>query len=284
MVADATLTLMSLIDSVLEKACNPMPMRAIFFRRLLSRFPIRSFSTRLRAGAFQRPWYAWSLYAAALEAKSLGYQATTVLELGVAGGNGLVTLCDYRDEIVKELGVQIHIVGLDAGTGLPESSDPRDLLYVWPSGSFEMDVPKLKRRLNGRADVILGDVAVTAKQVSFPPDAPLGAIMFDLDMYTSTRDAFALFLHDNLLPRVWCYFDDIVGDESHAYSDEIGVRAAIKEFNAAWNPMERHLSQAYVFKNQFPEEWHQRIYVYHNMKHRHYNTCMSDHKHTLELV
>ena len=195
-----------------------------------------------------------------------------------------MTLCDYRDEIVKELGIQIHIQGLDAGTGLPESSDPRDLLYVWPPGSFEMDVAKLKRRLNGRAEVILGDVAVTAKQVSFPADAPLGAIMFDLDMYTSTKDAFALFLHDNLLPRVWCYFDDIVGDESHAYSDEIGVRAAIKEFNASWSPLEKHLSQAYVFKNQFPEEWHQRIYVYHNMKHPHYNTCLSDQKHTLKLV
>ena len=55
MFANATLTWMSLIDSVLEKACNPMPMRAIFFRRLLTRFPIRRFATRLRAGAFRDP-------------------------------------------------------------------------------------------------------------------------------------------------------------------------------------------------------------------------------------
>jgi len=261
-----------------------MPIRTIILRRLLTRFPIGSFESRLRACGFERPWYAWCLFSAAVEAKALGHHAMTAIELGVAGGSGLLTLCNYRDQVAREIGLEIVIQGLDAGTGLPKSSDSRDLLYLWPSGSFEMNIPKLQERIKGRAEICLGDVGQTTQTMKIRPDAPVGAIMFDLDYYSSTLGAFAIFSRTELLPRVWCYFDDISGDSAHAYTDRIGVRAAIGEFNAGRGPLENHVSQAYAFKDQAEEEWHKRIYAYHNMKHPDYNRCLSDHKHVLELV
>ena len=272
---------MASLDRIIRRVGDPMLARRII-RKILTRFRVGSYEARLAVGAFERPWYAWCLYYAATEAKALGYKAMTAIELGVAGGNGLLALCRYRDEVEREVGVKIIIYGLDAGTGLPASSDSRDILYCWPAGSFEMDQSKLERRLKGAAALIIGDVAKTVMEVPFAPSAPLGAVLFDLDLYTSTRDAFALFGRP-VLPRVWCYFDDITGYPENVYSDYTGVRMAIREFNGE-RTQERHLSQAYVFKDQAPEEWHQRIWVYHFLAHPDYNRCLSDHKHTLNLT
>jgi hypothetical protein len=275
---------MSLLDRSITLAGSPIPFRTRILRKLLRRFPVGSFAARLRAGGFERPALAFCLYNAALEAKALGHTAFTALEFGVAGGSGLLILCKYRDQIEAELNIKIHLIGLDAGSGLPQSTDPRDLLYCWPAGSFEMDIPRLEARLAGRAQVVIGNVSTTARQLVIPADAPLGAISFDLDYYTSTRDAFAIFEQQHILPRVWIYFDDVAGVEDHAYSDSIGVRAAIREFNAARPSTDSHLSQAYAFKYHAPEQWHQQIYIYHRLSHPDYNRCLSDHKHTLTLT
>jgi hypothetical protein len=271
------------MDRIIRLAADPTLGRRIV-RKLLQRFPLGSFETRLEVGAFERPWYAWCLYYAALEAIALGHTAITALEIGVAGGNGLVQLCKLRDQVEAETSIRIFIHGLDSGNGLPESSDARDLPYCWPARSFKMDYVKLIQRLSGRAEIVLGDVAQTAKQLSIPAEAPLGAIMFDLDYYTSTRDAFALLEHPNLLPRVWCYFDDIDGTPEAVLSDCTGVRAAIRQFNAGRPEMEGHLSQAYVFRHHYPEGWHQQIWVYHRMNHPDYNRFVLDIRHAPELA
>lgn len=270
-------------DRLLRLAAHPT-LRTRVVQKFLTRFPLGSFETRLRIGAFDRPWYAWCLYYAALEAKALGHRAITAIELGVAGGSGLICLCQHRDAVERETNIRIFVKGLDAGTGLPATSDPRDLLYCWPAGSFEMDLRKLETRLEGRAQIVLGDVASTARELEIPPDAPLGALMFDLDLFTSTRDAFALLEHANLLPRVWCYFDDILGYPDNAYSDYTGERGAIRQFNASKSETGSHLSQAYAFRGNIPEEWHQQIYVYHATNHPDYNRCLSKEKHTLGLA
>jgi len=271
------------MDRIIRRMADPT-LRRRMVRKLLKRFPLGSFDTRLEVGAFERPWYAWCLYHAALEAKALGHAAITAIELGVAGGNGLVQLCEIQDQVQAETGIRIFTQGLDGGTGLPETSDARDLLYCWPAGSFPMDYVKLTQRLRGRADIVIGDVAQTAKQLSIRADAPLGAVLFDLDFFTSTRDAFALLEHPNVLPRVWCYFDDIVGTPDGVFSDYTGVRAAIRQFNANKSEREAHLSQAYVFRNHYPEEWHQLIYVYHRMTHPDYNRRLSHQKLVLDLT
>jgi hypothetical protein len=278
---------MPLIDRIVDIACRPVPLRALFFRRLFTRWPMGSYQTRLNAGAVERPYYAWCLYHAAVEAKALGHKAMTVVELGVAGGNGILCLLKQSQTIGKELGIEIQVTGFDAGSGLPDSEDPRDLLYCWPAGSFEMDREALERRIAGRAELVFGDVRATVGTWNPRPDAPLGAVLFDLDLYSSTLGAFALLEKSSVLPRVWCYFDDICGYPDHASSDRIGEREAVRHFNLDRERqiLEDHLSIAYTFKSRVPESWHQQIYIYHRMSHPDYNRCLSSiEKHQLPLT
>jgi hypothetical protein len=149
-----------------------------------------------------------------------------------------------------------------------------------------MDRDTLEKRLGGQAQLVLGDLASTAAQWSAEPEAPLGAVMFDLDFYTSTMAAFSLLKKRNVLPRLWCYFDDVSGGPDNAYTDNIGVREAIREFNL--DPERRtvndHLSPAYTFMGLQPEAWHNQIYMYHRLSHPDYRTCLSGEKHQLGLT
>jgi hypothetical protein len=267
---------MNQIDYWISQLSRPVPIRALVMRKLLRKWKLGSFETRLRASAVNRPHYAWCLYYAALQAKGLGYRAITVVELGVAGGNGLICLCDLRDEVKKALGIDIVIVGFDAGSGLPESTDPRDVLYFWPAGSFTMNRGALEARIAGRAELVIGDISKTAQTWNPSPGAPLGAILFDLDLYSSTTGAMTLLTKQNVLPRIWCYFDDISGGPENAFTDSVGEREAIKQFNLLpeRRSLRDHLSPAYSFKYAIPESWHQQIYLYHRMSHPQYNQCL----------
>lgn len=276
---------MQVVDKFVKISTVPVPLRAVLMRKLLTRFPVGSYLSRLAGGAVERPWYGFCLYQAALEAKLLGHSSVTAVELGVAGGNGLICLCKHRDEIEKLLDIQIAILGFDTGAGLPVTTDSRDLLYCWPAQSFRMDRDRLERRLEGRAELIIGDVQQTVSTWSSSSASPLGAVFFDLDFYTSTRDALGLLLKANVLPRTWCYMDDISGYPENAYSDSIGVRAAIREFNLAQDRdiLRDHLSQAFVFKGSWPDAWHQQIYIYHRLSHPQYDLCLSRTAHELQL-
>jgi hypothetical protein len=268
---------MTAVDRFISIATHPIPLRTVLFRRLLRRWPIGSYRARLYGGAVDRPGYGWCVYHAAVEARALGHRAMTVVELGVAGGNGLVCLLEQQKEIQRDLGIEILVAGFDAGTGLPATGDPRDLLYCWPTGSFEMDQTALERRIGGQAELVIGDVRSTIAAWMPRADAPLGAIFFDLDLYSSTASAFALLEKVNVLPRIWCAFDDICGFPEDATADRIGEREAIREFNRSprRDVQKDHLSQAYTFRGLVPEEWHQHIYIYHRMNHPDYNRCLS---------
>jgi hypothetical protein len=275
----------SFLDSAVRLTTYPLPLRTIIFRRLLRKIPIGSYKTRIHSYAVNRPHYGWCLYHASVEAKSLGYKAITAIEFGVAGGNGIVSLCEHKQEIARELGIEVVVVGFDSGTGLPETNDPRDLLYFWPARSFELDQNALKKRIGCRAELVLGNVADTIKDWQPRADAPIGAIMFDLDFYTSTMASFNIFTKPNVLPRVWCYFDDIRGDPENAYSDSIGEREAIKQFNLDTEREKEndHLSPAFTFKGLPLEAWQLDIYLYHRMNHPSYNACPTQGKMQLHL-
>lgn len=277
---------MKLADRFVDLATRSVPLRTLIFRRFLMRFPIGSWERRLRSAAVRRPHYAWCLYYAALQAKGLGYHAITVVELGVAGGNGLLCLCDHANHVLKELGVEIRLTGFDSGGGLPTTRDIRDLHYVWPAGSFEMDRAALESRLAGRANLIFGNVSETIPRWQPPAEAPLGCVMFDLDLYTSTRDALPLLTKANVLPRMWCYFDDIRGYPDMALTDYIGEGAAIREFNddPQRSVLRDNISPARVFHGIPHEPWHEQIYIYHRLTHPQYDICLSQTKHQLKLV
>lgn len=267
---------MDILDRIITRVAHPVPLRTQLIRKVLRRWPLGSYLARLDAGAVDRPNYGLCMYRAAEEAKALGYKAMTAIELGVAAGNGILNMCMHREEIWKALGIEIRLIGFDSGAGLPPTEDPRDVRYYWPPGSFEMDRGLLEKLLAGRAELIFGDVADTVSVWQGQADAPLGAILFDLDLYTSTTAALGLLTKENLLPRVWCYFDDVIGYPENAFADGTGEREAIREFNLApeRKVIQDILSPARVFKARVPESWHQQIYLYHRLSHPDYNKCL----------
>ncbi len=120
----------------------------------------------------------------------------------------------------------------DVGTGTREATDYRDLPHVWAKGFHKMDVGRLRARLT-TAQLILGDVARTSNAwVSREDVVPIGFIGFDFDYYTSTVHALQVFdgPHRTRLPRVFCYFDDVIWPEHAYYNDFVGELLAINEF------------------------------------------------------
>lgn len=156
-----------------------------------------------------RPHYETILYESCIEAKKLGYEEVSVLELGVAGGNGIISLEKYKKKIEKYLDIKITIYGFDSGEGLPEADSYKDLPFIWKKEFFKVDKNELEKRIDSK--VIYGDVKDTVDQfVAFSPKN-ISAIFFDLDYYSSTKNFLNQInkLEQYLCPRVYCYFDDV---------------------------------------------------------------------------
>jgi hypothetical protein len=196
----------------------------------------------------------------------------SVIEFGVAGGAGLVSMERIAEAAESMIGIQIEVHGFDTGTGIPKTMDYRDCPNIWLDGQFPMDAAALRRELH-RAKLHLGRVDTTVPEFVYGTFAPVAFVSFDLDLYSSTRDALKLFEgeYDWVLPRVVCYFDDIIW---LTYSDFNGERLAIREFNDRW-PM-RKLSPIYGLKYLVPPEarhspWPELIYLAHFFEHPLYN-------------
>jgi hypothetical protein len=260
---------------------NPLRPLAVAASR---RLRLGSFADRVRIGAFERPNYAYCVFHAADLARKLGYTKISVAEFGVAGGNGLVLLERYADAVAEEIGIQIEVYGFDTGTGLPDPVDYRDLPYHWQPGFFRMDEERLRRRLRN-ARLVIGDLRETAETFfDTHQPAPLAAVMHDLDFYSSTQVALTMFEANEQyrLPRVFCYFDDVVGEETELYNDFTGERLAIAEFNE--RNKTKKLSPAYhLITRADREQWYHQIYVLHDFEHRHYNRFVSETNQQLPL-
>ena len=191
---------------------------------LLKRVPFLSYPTRVKYEAVDRPYYAYPLWHAARLAKGLGHDSVRVIEFGVAWGRGLLCLERHAKEVEKHLGIRVEIYGFDTGHGLPPPEDFRDIPYFWTESMFAMDREALERKLS-KAKLILGNVSETVAQFAKGYDpAPIGAIIIDLDFYSSTRDAFRLmdFCRDRMLPRAYFFFDDIIGDDAALMNPYVG--------------------------------------------------------------
>jgi hypothetical protein len=135
-----------------------------------------------------------------------------------------------------------------------------------------MDEQKLRRRLK-RAQLKIGLVEDTAAAFIESKPAPVGFISFDLDLYSSTVQAFAILKADEklLMPRIYCYFDDILG---FTYGHHNGERLAIKEFNDT--RAKRQISKIYGLCFYLPQTekdaaWPEKMYLAHILDHSLYN-------------
>jgi hypothetical protein len=262
--------------------CDPQPIRKLI-RLAIRESKIGTPRFRSEIGAIERPNYAYLVFQAAQLAHRLGHERVSVVEFGVAGGTGLLALERHADWVEKIFPVKIEIYGFDTGDGLPPPKDYRDLPYHWKPGFFRMDQAALAAKLR-RAKLVLGDVAHTAKTFAaeFDP-APIGAVAQDLDFYSSTVDALALFdaADRYLLPRVFCYFDDTIGGEVELYGDHTGERLAIREFNEQHE--DRKLSPIYYLRTAAFQPWHQQMWALHNFAHADYQRFVSKENQQLQM-
>jgi hypothetical protein len=215
-----------------------------------------------------RPNYTWSVLHAASIAMRTGREAVSVIEFGVAGGNGLVALERAADAASDRLGVDVRVYGFDTGQGLPAPRDNRDAPFLMDRGDFPMDVELLRSRLS-RAELVLGDVCDTIPAFMAAEKPAIGFVSFDLDYYSSTRDALEILRGDaaGLMPRVLCYFDDTHG---YPWGDHNGARLAIAEHNERDD--ERTLDEIHGLHYLLPLSqrelrWPEAMYIAHAFDH-----------------
>lgn len=217
--------------------------------------------------ALRRPAHAYCMWHAADLALRLGIKEISAIEFGVGGGNTLRILEQYAARIKKDCGVSIHLLGFDTGAGLPSIDGERDLPYWFVSGQYPMDESKLRQLLT-ETDVVIGNINETLQPHLFNNRfPPIGAIFFDADLYSSTRDSLKIFEQsvERFLPRVFTYFDDVVGSPLELYGEFNGPLLALDHFNRSSSRIKIHLN-----RNLLPQSfirWRYKIYYAHLFDH-----------------
>lgn len=282
-----------ILSKVLEKlALNPQPARILLLRAVTRRLRLGSFQFRQALGALRYPGYAYCMYQSALLARALGHDAISAIEFGVAGGNGLLAMEEHAQEIANITSVKVRLFGFDTGEGLPAPEDYRDLPYHWRQGSYRVERDKLLSCLSNTTTIHWGAVRDSLRQFFKQAPPPIGAIFFDLDFYSSTRDAFAIFQasKEQYLPRLFCYFDDILdGDfemdnplNLELFNDWTGEQGAINDFNRehAHQKIARRQQNVGRYVNA---PWLQKVFVYHDFDHPEYCNSVTTECHQLPM-
>ncbi len=262
---------------------DPFPIRKAIVK-VIRRFQLGSYSFRIQLEAVKRPHYGYCVYQAGCLAKKLGLSRISVIEFGVAGGNGLLNLEYHGRQASKCLGIDIEVFGFDTGEGLPEPEGYRDLPYQWKTGFYKMDQTALEKKLT-TAQLVLGNVRETVPTFFEKYDpAPIGALLLDLDFYSSTTEALKIFdlKKTGFLPRVHCYFDDVLGGEVELYNDYTGQRLAINEFNTCHN--DAKLGKVYhLLSKSIVPRWNHQIWIAHLFDHPDYQRYIAEDTYQLEL-
>jgi len=263
------------IRRFIQLIMHPEPYRVRLLRPLLKRLRALPYDVSLMFEALPRPHYGYCVYHAARMAARLGHDRITVIEFGVAGGNGLVVLEEHAERVGREIGIEVDVVGFDLGTGLPEPADFRDMPNVWQSGFYRMDVDRLKARLR-RAELFLGEVGAEIDRFIAEDRHPVvGALAFDLDFYSSTLAAFRIFdlPPERILPRVFCYFDDIIhGDPIAGINRFTGQCLAIDDYNQSHNSRKLAEDRSLLVPRKYRAQWHRQIYLHHDFSHPAYTS------------
>jgi hypothetical protein len=272
-------TVSTTVSNVFFKALtHRTPLRLHLARKLVNQFSLFSYEDRLSIGAVDRPNYGFCIFQAARLASLLHYPRISVLEFGCGGGNGLLNAEMHIAEVMKLYPVEIELYGFDNGSGLPPPGDYRDMPHYFRPGLYTMDRAALEGKLK-RAKLVIGDVKDTCATFLQKHDpAPIGCVFHDLDFYSSTRDALTLFDADSarFLPRVFMYFDDIVGN-NHTWlcSEYTGERLAIEEFNQQHKS--NKICRNYYVPKIYPDaRWTDQIYIHHDFGHPRYNEFVAD--------
>lgn len=230
-----------------------------------------SFEKKTLWNVFPYSFYAYGLINSCNQAKKLGLSEVSALELGVAGGNGLLALEKHSKTVEKLTGVSIRTFGFDTGEGLPPPSDYKDLPYFFGRGDFRMNEELLRERLT-KSELVLGDVTTTFPKFVKESDCPpIAFVAFDLDFYHPTKAVLdcAAKNRDKFIPRAFLYFDNTVGNSETLYNEFTGELLAISEFNAEQKSVKVAKDRSLRAYN-INFIWFHKIYVLHNFIHEMY--------------
>jgi hypothetical protein len=136
-----------------------------------------------------------------------------------------------------------------------------------------MDEPSLRAQLSS-ARLVLGDVGDTVEEFIREAPDPIGFVSFDLDYYSSTVKAFQVFggSPSTRLPRIFCYFDDILWPEQACYNDATGEYLAIREFNEQHSTRKIAKLPHLGWMRRYAAAWNEQLYVFHDFEHPAYCT------------
>lgn len=248
-------------------------------RKLWRRFPIGPVPLRAEHDIWPGyPPYGYGIWSAATLAKAIGLTRITALECGVVTGNGLVCMEKIATIVGNHFGMTIDVIGIDTGKGLPPPIDYRDGAHIWGEGFYVMDPAKVRPRLKS-AELVVGPIGESLQAVLDRPNlAPVGFVAVNLDYYSLTKQAFAALAAtepNRRLPRIYCFFDDILWPDRACHNDWFGELLAISEFNHE-HPMKKlakipHLS----WMRCHPNYWNEMIYVLHDFLHPRYTQLIT---------
>lgn len=236
-------------------------------------------------GLIPRPNYAYGMLRAADMARFVGKKKVTVCEFGVATGNGLMNMVELAEILKKETGIEIRVVGMDSGAGLPIVEGYADHPEIWSPGDFAMtNHDDLRRRVGDRAELIFGDIADTVDGfvASLDESAPLGFISVDVDIYTGSRSALRCLKGRPELytPALSVYMDDTQFFFANRWCGEL---LAIDEFNET-NAM-RKIDEDRSLPGHRPDPityWYRSMFVCHVLDHELRNKPQAREKLSLE--
>ncbi len=257
-------TLRRQISGVLDAGPRQAIYRASIERR-------GTFRQKESHGLIQRPNYAYGMLRAADLARFAGKKKATVAEFGVATGNGLMNMVELAALIKAETGIELRVVGLDSGQGLPIVEGYKDHPELWSPGDFAMSNREdLRRRVGDKAELIFGDIADTVDGfvATLDESAPLGFISVDVDIYSGAKSALrCLTARPELYtPGVSIYCDDIQFFFANRWCGEL---AAIEEYNAE-QPM-RKIDVDRSLPGHRPDRtaaWYGTMFVCHMLDHQ----------------
>lgn len=232
---------------------------------------------RIRFDLEGRAPYAWGMLAATDAARFFGFAEITVIEFGVAAGNGLFEMCRLASLIGDLTKVRIHVTGFDNCIGLPAPENFRDHPELWSAGDFAMgDAEPLRRKLPSDCRLVIGDIADTLGGflANLDKRAPIGFCAVDTDLYSSSVSAFKIYTGDPLLylPVGIAYCDDTLGGASRIGSllrnRKAGQLLALEEFNTRHE--HRIIDEIRTLKYRRPlfhEQWIEQVFAVHILDH-----------------
>jgi hypothetical protein len=233
-------------------------------------FVFGSIRAKIAFDLIMRQQYAFAVMRSAEKALESGYTRVTLIECGVAMGDGLLNLCSIAARVTRATGILFDVVGFDSGSAMPPPTGYRDHPELYREGDFPMDFEKLRAALPGFARLIIGNLDETAPAflTTVTSESPIAFAAIDVDYYSSTKSALMLLADKDAskyLPLPLVYLDDIALESHNRWCGEL---LAVEEFNRA-EPFRkidsfRFLRSDRLFKNA---KWIDQMFLLHVLDH-----------------